>query len=137
MSELYHHLLKSLFSLQLVLFCQPLILLQLLDLLTEPYAMLPASLYSSPIYLTLTCSRSCLIRMSWYTVLFSAECVSLHYPPHTPFSTSSSLDWGREAVMSAIHLYHCQCMCASVTKAAVNCTADYTAWTHNNTLLFC
>ena len=35
MSKLSHHLLKSLLSLQLVLLGQPLILLQLLDLLTE------------------------------------------------------------------------------------------------------
>ena len=38
-----------------------------------------------------------------------AEFVTLQYPPHTPFPIPS-LDWGRGAVMSVVHLYHCQCV---------------------------
>ena len=123
---------------------------ELLDLLTK-LLIIPCSLYLSTAhhYHILTCSRSCLIScssstvstpatgkpflfpslsMSQYTVLLLSK--SLFNTLPTLHSPSPPWTEGEELLC-----LQCTSMCASVTKAAVSCTADYTARTHNNTLL--
>ena len=125
--ELSHHLLKSPLSLQLVLLAQPLILLHLLDLITELLIIYHAScifLLHVHQYLALTCSCSCLtscsspvllpatpatgkpfllpsLSMSWYTVLL----LNMSFFNNLPTFHSPSPPWTvkKGAVMSKLY----------------------------------